>query len=205
MYFRFCELTPPPFPQIDIIGATVIVWRAEGKSSGLFCAVLCAIVHSELHAHMNRTNSSLDWVLSHWAHLTVLRFIFVYVLFCVWLYIACICRIVTWWGEPGGIEAWGPLLPSVLWHCWLGHVTRKTRPRYDLHVFSGTLNPTQSINQFVNYVMFGLHGVWLRGCIAKVTCKLQESRIGSFRRSLISFARGRQQCTRRPWRECGLR
>jgi len=41
----------------------------EGKLSGLFCAVLCAmIVHSELHTHMNRTNSSLDWVLSHWAH-----------------------------------------------------------------------------------------------------------------------------------------
>ena len=39
----------------------------EGKLSGLFCAVLCAtIVHSELHTHMNRTNSSLDWVLSHW-------------------------------------------------------------------------------------------------------------------------------------------
>ena len=29
---------------------------------------------------MNRPNSSLDWVLSYWAHFTVLRFIFVYVL-----------------------------------------------------------------------------------------------------------------------------
>jgi len=39
----------------------------------MFCAVLCAtIVHSELHTHMNRPNSSLDWVLSHWAHFTVL-------------------------------------------------------------------------------------------------------------------------------------
>jgi len=47
--------------------------------------------------HMNRPNSSLDWVLSQWAHFTVLRFIFVYVLFCVWLYIACMCSIVTWW------------------------------------------------------------------------------------------------------------
>jgi len=27
---------------------------------------------------MNRPNSSLDWVLSHWANFTVLRFIFVY-------------------------------------------------------------------------------------------------------------------------------
>ena len=48
---------------------------------------------------------------------------------------ACVlCSIVTWWGGPGGIEAWslGPLLPSVLCHCWLGHLTHKTRPRYDL-------------------------------------------------------------------------
>ena len=65
----------PPFPQIDIIGGSE-QWRLsggqEGKLSGLFCAVLCAtIVHSELHTHMNRTNSSLDWVLSHWAHFTV--------------------------------------------------------------------------------------------------------------------------------------
>jgi len=101
----------------------------------VFWPVLCAtIVHSELHTHMNRRNNSLDCVLSHWAHFTVLRFIFVYVLFCVWLYIACMYSIVTWWGGPRGIEAWylGPLLPSVLWHCWLGHLTCKTHPRYDL-------------------------------------------------------------------------
>jgi len=108
----------------------------EGKlAAGLFCAPLCAtIVHSELHTHMSRPNSSLDWVLSHWAHFTVLRFIFVYVLFSVWLYIACMCSIVTWWGGPGGTEAWSlrPLLSLVLWHCWLGHLTRKTHPRYDL-------------------------------------------------------------------------
>ena len=86
----------PPFPQIDIIGAMVIVWRARGKISSLFCALLCAtIVHSELHAHMIRPNSSLDLVLFHWAHFTVLRFVFVVVLFCVWLYIACMCSIVT--------------------------------------------------------------------------------------------------------------
>ena len=42
---------------------------------------------------LNRPNSSLDWVLSHWDHFTVRRFIFVYVLFCVWLYIACMCTV----------------------------------------------------------------------------------------------------------------
>jgi len=31
----------PPFPQIDIIGAMVIVWRARGK---IIRSVLCSIV-----------------------------------------------------------------------------------------------------------------------------------------------------------------
>jgi len=54
-----------------------------------------------MHIHMNRPNSTLDWVLSHWAHFTVLTFIFVYV-FRVSLYIAC-CSIVTY----GGVDLVG--------------------------------------------------------------------------------------------------
>jgi len=56
--------------------------------------LLCAtIVHSAMHTNMNRPNSSLDWVLSHWAYFSVLRFIFVYVrIFCMTVY----CSIVTW-------------------------------------------------------------------------------------------------------------
>ena len=69
-------------------------------------------------------------------------------LYCVPLYIACMRRFVTWWGGHGGIEAWslGLLLPSVLWHCWLAHLTRKkTVPEMTYNVFSGTLNPAQSV------------------------------------------------------------
>jgi len=52
-YFSVSE---PPFPQIDIIGIVVIVWRARGKLSGLFCAILCAtIVHSVMHTHYEQT------------------------------------------------------------------------------------------------------------------------------------------------------
>jgi len=40
------------------------------------CTVQCTHTYEQ-------TNSSLDWVLSHWAHFTVLRFIYVYVFFCV--------------------------------------------------------------------------------------------------------------------------
>ena len=94
----FYESRPTPFPQIDIIGAMVIAWRVRGK---IFISVMCNIVRNnciQCNAHTyERTSSSLDWVLSHWAHFTVLRFIFVYVLLHalhVWY-----CNTVrwTWW------------------------------------------------------------------------------------------------------------
>jgi len=60
----------------------VIVWRVRGK---IIRSVLCNIVCNncaQCNAHTyEQTNRSLDWVLSHWAHFTVLRFIFVYVLY----------------------------------------------------------------------------------------------------------------------------
>ena len=68
----------PPFPQIDIIGVVVIVWRVRGKA---IRSVLCNIVCNncaQCDAHtFEQTNSSVDWVLSHWAHFTVLDSFFV--------------------------------------------------------------------------------------------------------------------------------
>jgi len=74
----------PPFPQIDIIGDVVIVWRVRGKT---IRSVLCNIVSNncaqcDAHTH-EQTNSSLDWVLSHWAHFTVLDSFLYCVLLCV--------------------------------------------------------------------------------------------------------------------------
>jgi len=60
---------------------------------------------------------------------------------CLLPYVIC-CVVVTWWGGPGGIEAWffGPLLPSVLWHYWLGRLTHKNAvPDKTYSVFSGTV------------------------------------------------------------------
>ena len=54
---------------------------------------------------MSSSYSSLDWVLSHWAHFTVPRFICVYV--CVFVYLVILhmcCIIVTQWAGPDGIE-----------------------------------------------------------------------------------------------------
>ena len=48
----------------------------------------------------------MDWVLSLWAHLTVPRFICVYVCVILSHYIDYMrCIIVTQWGGPGVIEA----------------------------------------------------------------------------------------------------
>ena len=54
--------TNHPLPQIDIIGATMIFWRVRGKIiRPVPCNIVCnIIVHSAMHTHMNRPNSSLD-------------------------------------------------------------------------------------------------------------------------------------------------
>ena len=63
----------PPFPQIDIIRAVVIVWRVRGKTiRSVLCNIVCNnCLQCDAHTY-EQTNSSLDWVLSHWAHFTVL-------------------------------------------------------------------------------------------------------------------------------------
>jgi len=84
----------PPFPQIDIIEAVVIVWRARGK---IIRSVLCSIV----------CNNCTQWTAHTWTDLTVLwigfcltgpislcldSFLCMYY-FMSWLYIACMCTV----------------------------------------------------------------------------------------------------------------
>jgi len=63
-----------------------------------------------MHTHINRPNSSLDWVLSHWAHFTVLGFIIVYFMYHCILH-ACIG---LYHGEVDLVGLKPVLLPSVL-------------------------------------------------------------------------------------------
>jgi len=56
------------------------------------------------------------------------------------------CNTVEWcWWDSSLIwkTNW---LPSVLWHCWFGHMTCKNRLDMTYNVFGGTLNLAQSIN-----------------------------------------------------------
>ena len=76
----------PPFPQIDIIWVVVIVWRVRGKTiRSVLCNIVCD-TSAQCDAHTyEQTISSLDWVLSHWAHFTVVRFIFACIM-CIIVY-----------------------------------------------------------------------------------------------------------------------
>ena len=83
--------------------------------------------------------------------------------FSEWLYIAWMCSYCnmvrwTWWDWSLSL---GPLLPSVLWHCWLGHSTRKNPS--PIWTMSGTLNPTQSIKAY--NVLWKVSLAWHQNCI----------------------------------------
>jgi len=79
---------------VDHTHTTVMVaYSYRSIGCVLFCAVLCGtIVHSELHTHTNRPNSSLDWVLSHCAHFIVLRSFCVCIILCLTV-LACMCTV----------------------------------------------------------------------------------------------------------------
>ena len=59
----------------------------------------------------------------------------------------CICSITNHTTQQFSLVL---CVPSVLWHCWLGHLTRKPVPDMTYNVFGGTLSLTQSINQSIS-------------------------------------------------------
>ena len=65
------------------------------------------------------------------------------VLFCTLCYLYSLVRCIVVL-----CSVWFSVLcvPSVLWHCWLGHWPVKTRPHMTYIVFGGTLSLTQSVN-----------------------------------------------------------
>ena len=94
-------------------------------------SVLCCI------AYWSSPYSSLDRVLSHWASFAVHRFISVFFvcILCVFLWY-CIVAVLLWacWGGPDGIEPW--FLGPVFLQCYdtVGWIILpvKTRSQYDL-------------------------------------------------------------------------
>ena len=55
------------------------------------------------------------------------------------------CNMVEWFWCDSNLISTTNWIPSVLWHCWFGHLACKNRPRMTCYVSSGTLNPTHSL------------------------------------------------------------
>jgi len=132
----------PPLPllsAIDNIRVMVIVWRLRGNIiRTALCWVVWHNVHSQRHPHMSSSYRSSRLGLSHWDPYAIHRG------GCLELYY---CNMVEWCWWDSSLICKTNWFPSVLWHCWFGHMTCKNRPIMTYNVFGGTLNLAQSINQ----------------------------------------------------------
>ena len=112
-----------PYPPLDNIRVMVIVWRLRGNIIRTApCWVVWHNVHSQQRTHMSSSYRSSRLGLTHWDPYAMHRG------GCPEYY----CNMVEWcWWDSSLIwkTNW---LPSVLWHCWFGHMTCKNRSRYDL-------------------------------------------------------------------------
>jgi len=101
-----------------------LFWKLRGNIIRTApCWVVWHSVHSQQHTHMSSSYRSSRLSLSHWDPYAMHRGS------CLELYY---CNMVEWsWWDSSLIwkTNW---FPSVLWHCWFGHMTCTNRPRYDL-------------------------------------------------------------------------
>jgi len=87
------------------------------------CWVVWHNVHSQQYTHVSSSYRSSRSGLSHWDLYAMHRGS------CLELYY---CNMVEWSWWDSSLMCKTNWFPSVLWHCWFGHMTCKHRPRYDL-------------------------------------------------------------------------
>ena len=109
-----------PSPPIDNIRVMMIVWRLRGNIiRTALCWIVWHSVHSPQHTYVSRFYRSNRLGLSHWGPYAVRRGS------CLELYY---CNMIEWFCWSLTINRF----PSVLWHCWFGHLACNIRPQNDL-------------------------------------------------------------------------
>ena len=93
------------------------------NSSVLHCCIVWHSVHSQQHIYMSSSYRSNKLGLSHWDPYVVYR--------CGCLEL-CYCNMVEWFWWDSSLISTTNWFPSVLWHCWFGHLACKNRPWNDL-------------------------------------------------------------------------
>ena len=120
MPHKYLQLPPPP----DNIRVMVIVWRLRGNIiRTALCGIVWHNVHSQQHTYVSSSYRSNRLGLSHGDSYTVCRG------GCLELYY---CNMVEWFWWDSSLILTANWFPSVLWHCWLGHLDCKNRPQNDL-------------------------------------------------------------------------
>ena len=122
-----------PSPPLDNIRIMVTVWRLRGNIIIIIIIIiiirtaLCWIVwhnvHSLQHTYVSSSYRSNRLGLSHWDPHALRRG------GCLELYY---CNMVEWFWWDSSLVSTTNWFPSVLWHCWFGHLARKNCPQNDL-------------------------------------------------------------------------
>ena len=114
----------PPSPLLDNIWVMVIIWRLRGNIiRTALCWIVWHNVHSLQQTYMSSSYRSNRLGLSHWDRYAVRRGS------CLELYY---CNMVEWFWCDSCLISTTNWFPSVLWHCWFGHLACKNRPQKDL-------------------------------------------------------------------------
>ena len=141
----------PPCTPLGHVWHVMLVWKKGNIEKSLCVTVLCTIimVHNGTSSSYRLVDCIELWILLGIALLSSKHLC----VFCLYdaIYILKIFLLAvhpslyllvswTWWDWP--LTWLTNHRPSVLWHCWLGHVTRKTVSEMTYYVSSGTLNST---------------------------------------------------------------
>ena len=130
-------LSTYPCPPIDNIWVMVIVWRLRWNIiRTALCWIVWHNVHSPQHTYMSSSYRSNRLGLSHWDPYGVRRGS------CLELYY---CNMVEWFWCNSSLILTTNCFPSVLWHCWFGHLACKNRPQNDLLCVEWYIKPTHSL------------------------------------------------------------
>ena len=113
-----------PSPPLDNIRVMTIVWRLRGNIiRTALCWIVWHNVHSPQHTYMSSSYRSNSLGLSQWDPYVVCRG------GCLELYY---CNMVEWFWWDSSLISMTNWFPSVLWHCWFGHLACKNHPWNDL-------------------------------------------------------------------------
>ena len=117
-------LKSQPSPCLDNMLVMVIVWRLRGN---IIRTVLCWIVwhnvHGQQHTYMSSSYRYNRLGLSHWDPYAMRRG------GCLQLYY---CNMMQWFWWDSSLILTTDWFPSVLWHCWFGHLPCTNRLWNDL-------------------------------------------------------------------------